>query len=55
MRAVILAGWLEEHDLYGKNILEQQEAKIGFRLALLEIERLKLLVELAKAEKAGGE
>lgn len=46
VRAVLLAGWLEEDDAYGKAVLEYQEGRIGFRLALLEIERLKLLVAL---------
>lgn len=49
VRAVLLVTWLEEDEQYGKNIVELQEARIGLRLALLEIERLKLLVELAKA------
>lgn len=46
VRAVMLAGWLEEDDYYGRSVLEYQEGRMGFRLALLEIERLKLLVAL---------
>ena len=45
VRAVMLAGWLYGDSHYDKNVLEYQEGRIGFRLALLEIERLKLLVE----------
>ena len=44
VRAVMLAGWLEEESGYGKNVVEYQEGRDGYKLALLEIERLKLLV-----------
>lgn len=52
VRAVLLAGWLSGNEQYSL----QREAYLGFqrtyRLALLEIERLKLLVEASKGEMA---
>lgn len=55
VRAVLLAGWIAESptgdtgDDYFETRAERQEAELAFKLALLEIERLKLLVEAAKA------
>lgn len=53
VRAVMLAEWCCEDSDYDQARADYDEAKIGFRLATLEIERLRLLVEAAKCNMAG--
>lgn len=56
VRAVLLARWVAENptgdtsDDYFETRAERQDAELTFKLALLEIERLRLLVEAAKVE-----
>lgn len=51
VRATLLAGWLADEDYdYAAYRDCYEKARDEYRLALLEIERLRLLVEAAKAE-----
>jgi hypothetical protein len=49
VRSVLLAGWLADDSTYAQAYGRYMSNREDYRLALLEIERLKLLVELAKA------
>ena len=49
VRKVLLAEWLQNDDPYIQARIAYDDARDSFRLEMLEIERLKLLVELAKA------
>lgn len=48
VRAVLLAGWLSGDEDYTEARQIYRESKLEHRLALLEIERLKLLVALER-------
>jgi hypothetical protein len=50
VRAVLLDEWCGDDGDYDQARADYDEAKIQFRLATLEIERVRLLVEAAKAE-----
>lgn len=50
VRAVLLYGWMGEEDDYLEAFDDYEGARMAYRLALLEIERLRLLVEAAKVE-----
>lgn len=49
VRKVLLAEWLAGDEPYQDARVAYEQARDSFRLEMLEIERLKLLVELAKA------
>lgn len=49
VRKVLLAEWLSHDDPYIQARIAYEGARDSFRLELLEVERLRLLVELAKA------
>lgn len=49
VRAALLASWLRDEPAYQNASRDYEEARTTYRLQLLEIERLKLLVELAKS------
>ncbi len=46
VRAVMLASWLHDDDVYQRVRAEYEEVRDTYRLSLLEIERLRLLVAL---------
>lgn len=50
VRAVLLYGWMAGENDYLEAFDDYEGARKEYRLALLEIERLRLLVEAAKAE-----
>ena len=50
VRAVLLHGWLSGEDAYLEASDDYEGSRAAYRLALLEIERLRLLVEARKAE-----
>lgn len=50
VRAVLLHGWMADEDNYLEAFDDYEGGRKEYRLALLEIERLRLLVEAAKAE-----
>lgn len=54
VRALLLASWLADHDAYHQGQMHYSGVRSAYRLALLEIERLKLLVEATKAEGGGS-
>lgn len=48
-RTLLMSGWLRADEDYMSATEDRQEAEIDLKLVRLEIERLRLLVELAKA------
>lgn len=50
VRAVLLAAWLADDLVYQQRRGDYEDARDTYRLTLLEIDRLKLLVELEKAD-----